>query len=113
MRMTIIDVDYAPEELHDQLPVVAELFRQIPGTDRPDYWLGCLARPISWFVAGVEREITHLVVAARWAGDRVTPGACYLPVNLAYVTDPSLLEDERLQMTKCAYVAIGVARVEV
>ena len=32
-----------------------------------------------------------------------------LPVNIAYLVDPSLIRDERLDFSKCAYVAIGTA----
>jgi hypothetical protein len=39
-------MDDAPEDLYDQLPLVAELIRQLPGDDRPDFSLGALQMPI-------------------------------------------------------------------
>ena len=36
MELHVTSVDYAPEELHDQVPLVFELLREIPGSDRPD-----------------------------------------------------------------------------
>ena len=32
-----------------------------------------------------------------------------LPVGIAYVTDETLLEDDRLDSGKCSYVAIGIS----
>ena len=46
MKLTITTVDYAPGELYDQTPIVVKLLRQLPGPDRPDYWLGETERPI-------------------------------------------------------------------
>jgi hypothetical protein len=109
--MTITSVDHAPEDLYEQVPLLVALTRQLPGLDRPDYWLGRLLHPVEWFVDGAEREVTHLVVATRWVGDRIAPGARHLPVNISYVTDESLLLDPTLELVKCAYVAIGVCDV--
>lgn len=108
MRLTVTSVDYAPDELHGQVPFVVTLLRQIPGSDRPDDWIGSVTPPLRWVVDGVEREITHLVVSARWVGGQFVTGARRLPLNIAYVTDTTLLDDARLDFDKCAYVAIGV-----
>lgn len=107
--LTITDVDHAPEELHDQMPLVVELLRELPGDDRPDYWLGRLRTPIRWLHEGRERRITHLVLAARWEGTRIEPGVESLPVGIAYVVDESLVDDSRLDFAKCVYVAIGTS----
>jgi len=40
MQLTVTSVDYAPDELYGQVPFVVNLLRQMPGSDRPDYWLG-------------------------------------------------------------------------
>jgi len=109
MQLAISSVDYAPEDLYGQVPIVAQLIRELPGDDRPDYWLACVARPIRWIADNIERSITHLVLAARWQGTRIEPGVEHLPVGIAYVTDATLLDDSRLDLKKCAYVAIGVA----
>lgn len=109
MQLTITTVDYAPEDLYEQVPFVVDLIRQVPGDDRPDYWVGALHVPIRWLVDNHVREVTHLVVAARWQGTEIAPGAENLPVGIAYVTDPSVLNDEHLDLAKCAYVAIGIS----
>ena len=111
MRLTVSSVDSAPDELHGQVPFVVNLLRQIPGSDRPDYWLGSVTPPLRWVVDGAEREITHLVVSARWVGGQFVTGARYLPLNIAYVIDASVLTDARLEFATCAYVAIGVCDV--
>jgi hypothetical protein len=109
MELTISDVDYAPEDLPEQTPFVVDLVREMPGDDRPDYWLGTLRTPIRWLHKNHERHITHLILAARWEGTRIEPGVKSLPVGIAYVTDQSLLNDSRLEFSKCAYVAIGIS----
>jgi hypothetical protein len=109
MQLTITSVDYAPEDLYDQVPILVDLIRELPGPDRPDYWLGSLRTPLRWLVENRAREITHLVVAARWGGTRIGAGVQDLPIGIAYVTDPSVLHDTQLALAKCAYVAIGLA----
>lgn len=109
MQLTISSVDYAPAELDEQLPVVAELVREIPGNDRSDYWLVSSARPIRWISENIDHRITHLVLAARWQGTRIERGVEHLPIGIAYVTDDTLLDDSRLDLNKCKYIAIGIA----
>lgn len=109
IQLTINSIDYAPEELYDQLPLVIDLMREIPGDDRPDYWLGKATRSIKWIKDNHEYQITHLVLAARWQGTKIKTGAKNLPVGIAYVTDDTLLDDKHLDFKKCAYVAIGIS----
>jgi len=109
MQLTISSIDYAPDELSEQVPIVAKLFRELPGDDRPDYWLARSERAINWIKDNARHSITHLVLAARWQGTQIHPGVEQLLVGIAYVTDRSLLDDERLDFKKCAYVAIGIA----
>lgn len=111
MRVTITSVDYAPEDLYEQVPILVELLRPIPGSDRPDYWLGRLLHPVEWYVGGEEREVTHLVVSTRLMGGRFVPGARDLPISIAYVKDLSVLGDDRLEFSKCMFVALGVCDV--
>jgi hypothetical protein len=111
MYLTITALDFGPQDLYEQLPIVVDLFRSIPGDDRPDYWLGAVKRPIRWQVKNQNRvrDVTHLVVVARWTGTTVEFGAENLPIGIAYVTDESVLDDAHLDFAKCAYVAIGTA----
>lgn len=106
--MTISGVDYAPDDLYEQTPIEVNLLREIPGKDRPDYWLGELVKPLRW--AEKQQMITHLILAARWAGTRIDTSMKSLPVGIAYVTDQTLLEDSELDFKKCAYVAIGTVK---
>ena len=109
MDLIIESVDYAPNELYGQVPLRISLLREIPGPDRPDYWIGAAVIPIQWIENNLEKEITHVVLAARWVGTRIEPGVQHLPVGIAYVTDPSLLEDQQLDFKKCRYIAIGLS----
>ena len=109
MELQVTSVDYAPEELYDQVPLVLELLREVPGSDRPDYWIGKCKKSIRWIDNNLEKEITHVVVAARWEGTRIEPHAKDLPVGISYVIDESVLTDETLDFKKCSYVAIGVS----
>jgi hypothetical protein len=38
MNIKVTDVDYAPDDLRGQTPFTARILRQIPGSDRPDYF---------------------------------------------------------------------------
>ena len=109
MRLRISVVDYAPEELYEQLPLEAELVREIPGSDRPDYWIARLVAPVLWRGGDTDTLVTHLVLCARWQGTAIEAGMHDLPVGIAYVRDSSVLEDKLLDFGKCAYVAIGIA----
>jgi len=111
VRVTITSVDYAPEDLYEQVPILVELLRPIPGSDRPDYWLGRLLHPVEWYVGGEEREVTHLVVSTRLMGGRFVHGARDLPISIAYVKDLSVLGDDRLEFSKCMFVALGACDV--
>ncbi len=108
MRLTITAVDYAPLELYDQIPLTVELLRELPGPDRPDYWLGMLETPIHWLEGKKERKVRHLLLAARWQGTRIESGVTDLPVGIAYVTDESVLGDKEVAFEKCEYTAIGL-----
>ena len=74
MRLIVESVEFAPEELHDQVPFVVDLIRQLPGPDRPDYWLGSVVLPLEWWVDGQEHSVRHVVLATRHAGQRIEPG---------------------------------------
>ncbi len=110
MHVLIESVDHAPDDLYAQIPVRARLLREIPGRDRPDYWLAELSTPLSWTTDGATRTIRHLVLKARWKGTSIGPGAA-LPVGIFYVIDDSLLESATFESAQAEYVAIGFAKV--
>lgn len=111
MKLTITSVDYAPEELHGQVPIELELVKIMPGPDRPDYWLGKTEIPIRWLDNNIEKHISHVIVSARWAGTQIDSNFKNLPIGIAYVTDVSLLEDEKVNFNKIKYIAIGMSSV--
>jgi hypothetical protein len=110
MDLTIRSVKYAKGDKSDQIPLRVTLLRQLPGPDRPDYWIGQVKEPFEW--TGKEdgqMTITHLVLASQWENTRVSEGVTRLPVGIAYVIDPSLLDDDELDIDKIRFVAHAVA----
>ena len=108
-RIRITDVDYAPDELYEQVPFEATLLREISGQDRSDYWLAQLASPLRWHKDDNVIQVTHVVLAARWVGGKICSTMLRTPVNISYVVNPEVLSDTSLDFHKCAYVAIGTA----
>lgn len=106
MLLTIVSID-DPPELAMQSPVVVRLVRQIPGPDRPDYWLAEVLQPLQVVLNDQTTDISHVVLTARRQGAAITSGVQQLPVNIAYVVDPALLAEATLDLAKCRYVAIG------
>lgn len=109
MRFSITSVDGA-EDFDGALPMKGTVLRQLPGPDRPDYFLAALDSPFMW-----QREkkiISHIVLAARWVGGVLSTTMSHTPVNIAYVTDDSVLSGTKLDFAKCYYAAIGVAEGE-
>jgi hypothetical protein len=108
---TITSVDYEPEDLGSQIPCRGALIREIPGPDRPDYWLASLVTPLSWKDGETVRSVKFLVISSRYVGQRVSvPMPPRLTIGIAYVLDESVLEDSQLDFHKCKYVAIGEAK---
>ena len=110
MEFRLRSVAFAHGDRSDQVPLTVTMLREIPGPDRPDYWLGELKQPLAWVSESEGSfEISHVVLAAQWDNTAICEGATRLPVGIAYVTDVSLLDDERLDLDKIRYVATGVA----
>lgn len=124
--VAITSFDQAPIELTWQLPVNGELYRLMPGPDRPDYSVMVLERPVHFYPAeGFDRErvpadrrvpdrkgrpmvrVDALVVCSRFVGQQLQPGMKDLPVNVAYVIDDAVLRDPVLDFAKIEYAAIG------
>ncbi len=121
--------DRAAEELSWQLPVNGELYRLLPGPDRPDYSLMLLRRPLHFYptegLDGFDMErvdpeqripdrkgrpmvrVHALVVCARFVGHQLQPGMADLPVHIAYVIDNSLARDERIDFAKIEFAGAG------
>ena len=111
MDFLIKSVDHAPDDLYEQTPLRGRLLRKIAGPPRrPEYWLAELRTPVAWTNDGVTRTIRQLILAARWEGTSIGPGA-KIPVNISYVTDEAVLESEAFDSAQVAYVAIGMIKV--
>ncbi|GAC1634540.1 MAG: hypothetical protein NVS9B10_30650 [Nevskia sp.] len=109
MEFQITDVDYAPEDLYEQVPFDLTLIKELRGPDRPDYWLGSLAKPLLWLDNGITKSITHVMLTPRYVGVRIYPEIQEVTVGIAYVIDNSVLADAVLDLNKCFYAAIGTA----
>lgn len=104
--LELFNMDNGPENLEKQLPVTIKIIRQIPGPDRPDYWLAECKKPISW----QGKPITHLIVANWLTGHKIQHGMGSVPLCVSYVTDISQLKDKRVDFNKGVYVAICMAK---
>ena len=125
-QVSITRFDSAPRELEWQLPLEGELYRLIPGPDRPDYSLLVLERPLHFYpapgfdLARVEADqrvedrkgrpmvrVHALLVCARFVGQQLHPGMRDLAVNIAYVIDNSLARDPLVDFAKIEVAAVG------
>ena len=124
--VSITRFDVAPTELEWQLPVNGELYRLMPGSDRPDYSLLVLERPLHFYPKAdfdIERvepaqrvedrkgrpmvRVHAMLLCARFVGQQLHPGMVDLAVNLAYVIDNSLARDPQVDFAKIEFAAIG------
>jgi hypothetical protein len=124
--VAITAFDEGPEELSWQVPVNGELYRLVPGPDRPDYSIMILERALHFYpAAGFDLErvpadqrvtdrkerpmvrVHALVVCARFVGQQLHAGMHDLVVNIAHVLDPSVLTDPTIDLSKLEYAAIG------
>jgi hypothetical protein len=125
--VSVTSFDEAPVELTWQTPVNGELYRLVPGPDRPDYSVMVLERPIHFYPPETfdsgrvpdERRVPDrkgrpmvrvdaLVVCSRFVGQQLHPGMQDLPVNIAYVIDEGVLTEPSLDFAKIEYAAIGL-----
>jgi hypothetical protein len=111
VQLALRSVAFKTGDKSDDVQLRVTLIRQIPGPDRPDYWLGALEKPFHWTGRSEPEthEIEYLVLATQWEETTVRPGVTRLPVGIAFVVDPSLLDDRELDLDKIRYVALGIA----
>jgi hypothetical protein len=124
--VSVTRFDVAPPELEWQLPVNGELYRVMPGSDRPDYSLLVLERPLHFYpksgfdMSRVEPDqrvedrkgrpmvrVHAMLLCARYVGQQLHPGMVDLAVNLAYVIDNSLARDAEVDFAKIEFAAVG------
>jgi hypothetical protein len=110
MRAQILSVDSGPDDLDGQVPFGAEIVRRLPSSDRPDYWLAKLDRPIAFSLDGRKREIRWIVFV--FVGESIQPHAGRVWVGLAYVLDEAQIELSALDFRRCRYVATVDADIQ-
>jgi hypothetical protein len=124
--VSVTRFDTAPPELEWQLPLNGELYRVVPGSDRPDYSLFVLERPVHFYprdgfdLGRVEPQqqvqdrkgrtmvrVHAMLLCARFVGQQLHPGMTDLAVNLAYVIDNSLARDAEVDFAKIEFAGTG------
>jgi len=124
--VSVTRFDTAPPELEWQLPLNGELYRVVPGSDRPDYSLFVLERPVHFYPRdGFDLDrvepaqqvqdrkgrtmvrVHALLLCARFVGQQLHPGMTDLAVNLAYVIDNSLARDAQVDFAKIEFAGTG------
>ena len=121
----ITRLDAGPEEFAAELPVRARVIRVMPGSDRADYVLCYLERPIpfrppaGFDLARADQEavtrdargeligVQGIVICTRLVGDSFRVGMKDLAINVAYVIDNSLTRDAAVDFGKLEFAAIG------
>lgn len=125
-KVAITGLESAPPELEWQLPLNGELYKLLPGPDRPDYSVMVLERPLHFYpgesfdLGRLEEDqrtedrrgrpmvrVHALLLCARFVGQQLHPGMSDLAVNLAYVIDNSLARDEVVDFAKIEFAAVG------
>ncbi len=98
----------------------------MPGSDRPDYSLFVLERPVHFYPRDgfdLDRVVPEqqvpdrkgrtmvrvhaLLLCARFVGQQLHPGMTDLAVNLAYVIDNSLARDAEVDFAKIEFAGTG------
>lgn len=110
VKIAIKDVIfYLPDAHRFEKPMELDIVRQIPGPDRPDYWVGKLTEPFHVIWQDEEKTLDYLIVTAHWPGTVIDSGMKNVKVGIACVTDISVLKDKTLQLAKCKYLGAGIA----
>ncbi len=108
-NIEISEITKGPDELSYQLPVQAKVLKQIPGKDRPDYFLVELEKSVFWVdeQKDINTEINYLIICSKKKGQSISNEMKDVILAIAYVTDESVKTDSRLNFKKCEYVAVG------
>jgi len=121
----ITRLDVGPDEFSAVLPLRARVIRMMPGSDRSDYVLCFVERPIPFRPpAGFDLARAHpesitgdaqgelvavqgIVICTRLVGETFRSGMKDLAVNIAYVIDNTLTRDPAVDFGKLEFAAIG------
>lgn len=101
--------DALPSGGHE--PMSVRIIRRLNSEDGAEYWLGELPSKIAYEKAGRTISVKYAVVAPGWQGMSFVDAFEDGRVNLAYVTDETLLQDTSMDFAKADYVAFGSGRV--
>jgi hypothetical protein len=99
----IVALDDGPEELSKKLPIKIQFLKPLSNADGSDYALAALEKALVY----KSQRIDLLIVGARFEGSRIGHGMEDFPINIAVVTDNSIIDDDVLDFSKGEYVAIG------
>lgn len=106
----IIDrFDALPSGGYEPMPV--RIIRRLNSEDGAEYWLGELQKKIVYKKDGRTMTVKYAVVAPGWQGLSFADSFEDGRVNVAYVTDETLLQDKSMVFAKADYVAFGSGRV--
>lgn len=110
-KIEITSIEQGPNELQLQLPIKAEVIKQLPGKDRADYMFAKLESPIFWVddAKGINTEISNFVICSKFKGQTVDSAMKDLTIAIAYVIDDSAEFDNLLNLKKCQYIAVAKA----
>jgi len=107
LKVILTQFENAPSWLDSYSSLTLKPLRPLSSSDGSQYILSELVTPI----VRAERTITHFVVGARMKGEKLRKGAKDLPVNIAIVTDNSLLDDDEMDFEKGEFIAHGIGSV--
>lgn len=96
-------IEDGPQEFHDAMPVYGRIFDKLEHQDGSEYYLSELLSPIQ----SKGRTIRYAVIGARFEGSAIGPNMTDLPINAAYVTDESLLEERHMDFDKGEFMGIA------
>lgn len=111
MKLLISSVDTGPDELTSALPINARLVRQLPGPDRPDYWLVQIVSPLSLQVRGKQIECKHAVIAARFFGYSLDLPTVSIAIGFAIVVDDAQIIEPEVKFQYIEYLAVCEASI--
>ena len=92
------------EELIEKKYLFVQYVKRLHNEDNSDYLLCKLLSPVTG-----KEQITYLVVGGRFENQLIKKGIKNLTVNIAYVTNNSLLDEDYMDFSKGEFVGFGKA----
>ncbi len=101
----VVSIDDGSQELHTSLPISAVIINKMQSPDGGEYYLASLKEPL----LSDKREVSYIIVGARFMDTGISPAMKDLPINIALVTNNDLAEEEVMDFDKAEFAAIGTA----